>query len=61
MQAQQYQAPPTDPAITALADKSKQDNIEALQQTAAIDTARINAVYGTRVAMSGIPQAPGVR
>ena len=71
MEAPKYQAPPVNPTITALADKSKQDDITALQQTTQIDTANIMARYGTRLAMAGaaapgaalavVPPLPGAR
>jgi hypothetical protein len=57
MDAPKYNPPPVDPAIAALADKSQQDNVAAMQQTASIDTASLMARYGTRLAMAGaMPQ-----
>lgn len=53
MEAPKYQAPPPDPTITALDQKAQQDDITALQQRSAIDTASIMARYGTRLAMAG--------
>lgn len=71
MEAPQYQQPAPDPAITALAEKSKQDDLSALQETSQIDTANIMARYGTRLAMAGatpqgaplavVPPLPGIR
>lgn len=52
MEAPKYQQPALDPTLQALDAKTQSDNVAALQNTAAIDTASIAARYGTRVAMS---------
>ena len=59
MQAPKYEAPPTDPAITALGAKAQADDLSALQNTASIDTASLMARYGTRLAMAGGSSQPG--
>jgi hypothetical protein len=53
MEAPKYQASPEDPEITAVKERSKQDDLAALQETAQIDTASIMARYGTRLALAG--------
>jgi len=58
MDAPQYNAPPPDPTVTALADKAQSDEVKATQQTAQIDTASLMARYGTRLAMAGASNAP---
>lgn len=59
MQAPQYQAPPPDPAVTALAAKAQADDLSATQQSASIDTASLMARFGTRLAMAGAAGQPG--
>lgn len=59
MDAPTYKAPPEDPEITAVKERSKQDDLAALQETTQIDTAAIMARYGTRLALAGA--VPGVR
>lgn len=56
MEAPQYQAPPPDPTVTAVAAKAQADDITAMQNTAGIDTASLMARYGTRLAMAGASQ-----
>jgi hypothetical protein len=57
MQAPTYQQPQTDPTVAALQERTTLDDRTALQNTAAIDTASLNARYGTRLALAGTPGA----
>lgn len=58
MEAPKYTPPPTDPTVTALGERAKQDDIAALQDKSSIDTAALMARYGTRLAMAGNTATP---
>lgn len=58
MDAPTYTPPPPDPAVTALKEQAKTDQIASLQDTASIDTASLMARYGTRLAMAGATSSP---
>lgn len=58
MDAPKYEAPPPDPAVTALNDRAKADQLSALQNSARMDTATLMARYGTTLALGGTGIAP---
>jgi hypothetical protein len=49
----QYQKPAPSPEETALAQQTAQQNMQATQADARMDTARLMAIYGTRLVMAG--------
>lgn len=56
MEAPQYQAPPApavDPNTAALAARAKEDDIAALREKTAFDTANLMTRYGTSLALAG--------
>lgn len=55
MNAPEYQKPPDDPALALLEQQNKIAGINALQDQTRMDTARMMATYGTRLALSGNP------
>jgi len=55
LDAPQYQKPPDDPALALLEQQNQVAGINALSDQTRMDTARLMATYGTRLALSGNP------
>lgn len=49
----QYQKPAPSPEEMALSQQTAQQNMQATQADARMDTARLMAIYGTRLVMGG--------
>jgi hypothetical protein len=55
LDAPKYEKPPDDPALAILEQQNQIAGINALQDQTRLDSARLMATYGTRLALAGSP------